>query len=541
MAKREIDIVLRSTGGKKVVGDLSGVRKASTDLVVNIKKLGGAFGEMGSIAGNVLSNILKGGVFGIIAASVQGAMALCVKAWNKHKEAAEKAAEAAKEAFDKMAKGIADKIGAIGNAFNAAITSIDKMTASFDKQTAAVKNLVLAHIELEKQRNIASGMSTEEASAIAAGKSARAGFDADEKVLRHHIEMNQRKVAEARKAEEEETAIAEANARKRERLRAAYASKRDRYVDRNSITEGVSTSGLGYNSAEDVAADRAAKAREFDESKEGKELLRQLAELDKNTEAAKAKAKEAVEVAEKAAAEIANAQSGIAALAERRTAQELSEQNARTAAAKKAAEEQAKAREKAAKEAAEAEEKAIEASVKEMDEFSKKVNAEQAKLERQQLQDRIKAVQEANAKEVAELDKKIAAERQKAAEWERDAQKARNAALAGGGGFNDWEREGRGGGKEERRQRRMQEAAERRARDTIRDLERRSRQQRGGLNADQQRRLDAARRFIEMQDPNKNPAAKKAEELEKQRLAAINRTTKAVNDLKTAIEQRTVI
>ena len=166
MSKREINIELRSSGGKKVESDLSGVRKASTDLVVNIKKLGGAFGDLGSIAGNVLSNILKGGIWGIMAASVQGAMALCVKAWNKHKEAAEKAAEAAKEAFDKMTKDVADKIAAVGTAFTAAVTNIDKMTASYDKQTAAVKNHVLAQIELEKQRNIAGGMSTEEASAI---------------------------------------------------------------------------------------------------------------------------------------------------------------------------------------------------------------------------------------------------------------------------------------------------------------------------------------------------------------------------------------
>ena len=217
---------------------------------------------------------------------------------------------------------------------------------------------------------------------------------------------------------------------------------------------------------------------------------------------------------------------------------------AEVAAARDAAEQKRKIAQLEAadeKRRAEALAKEEENSLKEIEELQKKHHAEQAKRERAWVQDRIRAVQEANAKEVAELDKKIAAERQKAAEWERDAEKARAAALAGGGGFNNWEREARGGGKEERRQRRMQEAAERRARDTIRDLERRERQQRGGLNADQQRRLDAARRFIEMQDPNKNPAAKRAEELEKQRLAAINKTTKAVDDLRKVIEQRTVL
>ena len=167
--------------------------------------------------------------------------------------------------------------------------------------------------------------------------------------------------------------------------------------------------------------------------------------------------------------------------------------------------------------------------------------AEQARRERQQLQDRIRAIQDANAKELAELDKKLAAEHQKAAEWDRKAQKARDAAQGGGAGFSDWQRAEKGGGKEERRARRQQEAAERRARDTIRDLERRERQQRGGLNAEQQQRLDAARRFIAMQDPKNNPAAKKAEEIEKQRLAAIKKTSDEVVKLRQAIEQRTVI
>ena len=69
-----------------------------------------------------------------------------------------------KENWQILAEG--DKIAAVGAAFNAAVAKIDKMTASYDKQAAAIKNLILAQIELEKQRNIAGGMSTEEASAI---------------------------------------------------------------------------------------------------------------------------------------------------------------------------------------------------------------------------------------------------------------------------------------------------------------------------------------------------------------------------------------
>ena len=141
-----------------------------SDLQGGVKKLGLAFGSLGGIAGNALANILKGGIWGAMAEGVRMVIGLIAK-W---RERAEKAAEAAKEAFDKMAKGVADNIATIGAAFNAAVAKIDKMTASYDKQAAAIKNLILAQIELEKQRNIAGGMSTEEASAIAAGKSARA-------------------------------------------------------------------------------------------------------------------------------------------------------------------------------------------------------------------------------------------------------------------------------------------------------------------------------------------------------------------------------
>lgn len=288
-----------------------------------------------------------------------------------------------------------------------------------------------------------------------------------------------------------------------------------------SFLEGLSAYGKEYDRASEEEIAKGYYGRKLMAAgifgDEGKEIVERMAQEEQD----------AADKVEKARAEAAKA----AAEAEVTAARDAAEQKRKIAQLEAADE----------KRRAEALAKEEENSLKEIEKLQKEHHAEQAKRDRAWLQDRIRAVQEANAKEVAELDKKIAAERQKAAEWERDAEKARAAALAGGGGFNNWEREARGGGKEERRQRRMQEAAERRARDTIRDLERRERQQRGGLNADQQRRLDAARRFIEMQDPNKNPAAKRAEELEKQRLAAINKTTKAVDDLRKVIEQRTVL
>lgn len=354
-------------------------------------------------------------------------------------------ADAARAELKKINQSISSAGDAISNAEKGIETVAKRRTAleveelnkraaaerkTAEERIAQKKKLALADIELEKQRSISGGMSSEEASGIAAEKAAMVEIAAEE-----------------------------------ERLAAKTAALAKRRAQAES----------------DEASGRAEAEKTV------------LAGI---------------------AAEEEKLQAETEALAKRRAAAEAEAQNRRVAAEKKAAQEKA--------------------------EIDKRSAAEQARRDRAQLTERIHSVQEANKKELDEIDKKIAAERQKAAEWERDAQKARDAAQGGGAGFSDWQRAERGGGKEERRQRRMQEAAERRARDTIRDLERREKQQRGGLNADQQRRLDAARRFIAMQDPKNNPAAKKVEELEKQRLDAINKTTTAVTDLKKTIEKLTV-
>ena len=62
MASHTVNIKLQSGGADKVVGDFGKVRKASTDLIVNVKKIGNIFGDFGGSVGSLLQNFLKGSV-----------------------------------------------------------------------------------------------------------------------------------------------------------------------------------------------------------------------------------------------------------------------------------------------------------------------------------------------------------------------------------------------------------------------------------------------------------------------------------------------
>ena len=94
MANGIVNIILRGQGGSQVGSEFAKVGKASTDLVVNIKKIGNVFGELGGNIGGFFQNILKGGVFGIAQSILQLGVDLFKKWRDSAKEAAEEAAKA---------------------------------------------------------------------------------------------------------------------------------------------------------------------------------------------------------------------------------------------------------------------------------------------------------------------------------------------------------------------------------------------------------------------------------------------------------------
>ena len=100
MARRTVNITLSASGGNQVAAEFGKAGKASTDLIVNIKKIGNVFGEVGGHLGGFVQNLLKGGIWGIAQAAIGGVVSLCQKWRDSAKEAAEAAEKAAQRARD---------------------------------------------------------------------------------------------------------------------------------------------------------------------------------------------------------------------------------------------------------------------------------------------------------------------------------------------------------------------------------------------------------------------------------------------------------
>ena len=123
MAKREVNITLRSSGAGKVVDDFGKIGSASRDLIVNVKKIGNVFGELGGNIGGFIQNILKGGVWGIVASIAENVMGLFGK-WldgqkeinkelEKLAETAKKAGKAATDCFKEIENSCIDSMSAL--------------------------------------------------------------------------------------------------------------------------------------------------------------------------------------------------------------------------------------------------------------------------------------------------------------------------------------------------------------------------------------------------------------------------------------------
>ena len=150
MADHEINIELRADGGSKVVGEFGRIDRASSDLIVNVKKIGNVFGELGGNIAGLVQNILKGGVFGI----VQGVIQLGVSAFLKWRDAAKVAereiAEAEKETHEKRMKHLSEFATAAEKASAARNDAISKETSALKEEINATKELTKATLELQR-------------------------------------------------------------------------------------------------------------------------------------------------------------------------------------------------------------------------------------------------------------------------------------------------------------------------------------------------------------------------------------------------------
>ena len=150
MARQTVNIELRAGGGNQVAGEFGKAAKASQDFVVNIKKIGNVFGELGGTMGDLVSNIAKGGIWGIMNAAVAGAQKLLDSWLAKQEQVEERAATAAQKAYDKRMQALSDYTSAAERASATRKAMISHEAKLVNDEISAMQKLTQASLEAER-------------------------------------------------------------------------------------------------------------------------------------------------------------------------------------------------------------------------------------------------------------------------------------------------------------------------------------------------------------------------------------------------------
>ncbi len=178
---------------------------------------------------------------------------------------------------------------------------------------------------------------------------------------------------------------------------------------------------------------------------------------------------------------------------------------------------------------------------------AKKLEDEKAKLaaeadkkrreaEKKAANERIDAIRQEHKAKMDALEEEIRKAHDEAQVLEENAKRAR-----GGKTFGEWERGERDLARDERRQNIRQQNVIRNAQRELSRLEGNARRGRAFTNAHDLARMARLREFIADQDPNNNPALKRAQELEKQRKEAEAKMQKDIDAIRKAIEDKVAL
>lgn len=217
MADKKINIILdtRATGdgfertnkgleySKKAAEKAT---KASTDLTVSVKKLGNVFGDAGSSIGGFVSNLLKGGVWGMATEMIRGFISYFVEAAEEAKRKAEEAMKKVVEQIDSVTSHINSYKSAVAESADAARAAADAAAAKRRAEIDLTERLTKAEIELTRQRRIAAGESADTVNGESdaalreqAAKTARARADAEVAAAERRLSNAQEELEDAQK------------------------------------------------------------------------------------------------------------------------------------------------------------------------------------------------------------------------------------------------------------------------------------------------------------------------------------------------------
>lgn len=180
------------------------------------------------------------------------------------------------------------------------------------------------------------------------------------------------------------------------------------------------------------------------------------------------------------------------------------------------------------------------AAAKKLEDEKAKLEAEAEKkrrdAEKKAANERIDAIRQEHKAKMDALEEEIRKAHDEAQVLEQNAQRAR-----GGKTFGEWERGERDLARDERRQNIRQQNVIRNAQRELSRLEGNARRGRAFTNAHDLARMARLREFIADQDPNNNPALKRAQELEKQRKEAEAKMQKDIDAIRKAIEDKVAL
>lgn len=354
---KTIDIKLSSRYDGK---GIESAKRQLNDFANVFPKIGEAVGGAHSNLANFVKEFFVGGVWGAAAELVGFAIKTVREFWKSSEEAAKKAAEEERKAFDGRVKAAGEYQAAIEKCHSASVAAADARLKQLTAEIDAVNDLRKAELELERERLRAAG-DTAGASEID-GRLAALDADAAAEKMAAEMEAAERRIAAARR-KSEDMPLAEAAAKSAaEQAAAAYEAaaravraKAEKSALGDAYFVGTVAGGhMAYQAATDEqrrAAGDAAVA-EWEKSEDHG----RLAESKKSAEAA---FKSAVEARRKAEDELAAAESHLAnletkaeALLVRTEAKAEKAKNDAADAARKTADETRAAEVKAAQDAA---------------------------------------------------------------------------------------------------------------------------------------------------------------------------------------------
>lgn len=238
------------------VGDLSGA----------LKKLGSIFGMIGGAAGGLFANILKGGVWGVMAEGVRIVIGLIGSWRDKEKAAAEEVEKAAKAAYDARIKAVNDYAAAVEKAHAAANKANDEHLRLINAEVDATNNLKKALLELEAVRARKRG----DTDAAARAESELSGLDAEaaEAKMRNMMEAAANKRYDAQRllenlgtGREQAQAVADAESKRMAEEIAKVRSKAAASATGRAMTSTIS-GAVVYAAATEEERKAAADAAE---------------------------------------------------------------------------------------------------------------------------------------------------------------------------------------------------------------------------------------------------------------------------------------